>query len=352
MKKDILFVTNTFNSGGIGKYLQKIIPTLHNSNIFILSRDNISENDKKKYNISKCFNVKIPKYLSFWPLKEIIFFLYGLDFFKDKKFDVVFCNYPLFIPKKMRKDSVIIQVFHSLHKQYFNSSTPKRMIFLFLKICHFFLSLLDNWRIKNASKIVCISNDCFNLINKKEKFLYPNYPEKKILYELSKKKNNQINVLFVGRDDPFKGKDLFEKLISTINKEGYKNIKFKIVGSNKLKKKYPNVSLEGFLTFEETMNAFSNSDIFISTSYIENMPNVIWEALEKNVIPLVSDVGDCKKMVYSKEFFFKSNNFDDLYKKFKFIIKNLSKNRIKLKSIISKINKKTSTKDLSNLYNE
>jgi len=356
--KRVLIVSNNLYSGGIGKFLTLLLnKTKFKSEVTFVSRDKVLEGDMKQLGITNSRNIIIPKVINFWPFKEVLFFLRGLTFFKkEKKYDLIIVNYPLFIPAKIRNDARMVSIFHSLHKQYFNSSTPKRLIFFVLKSLHFLLIPIDWWRVKNSDKVICISEECFNLINKKEKIWYPNYPEKKLFFQgfRNKKRDNEINVLFVGREDPFKGLDLFEKLIKNINKEdGYRNLTFTIIGSKKLRERYNNVKLKGSLSFKETIKEFSNADVFVSTSYIENMPNVIWEAIENGAIPLVSDVGDCKKMVGSiNDFVFKSNDLEDLQRKFKELISQLPQKRRKLKELKKVIERTYFNKDLFEVINE
>ena len=103
--KNILIITNEFNYGGIGRYTQKLLPKLNKTyEVCVLSRDKIDKKFIKQYDIKKDFQIEIPRIINIWPLKEFLFFLYGIIFFHSKKFDFIISNYPVFIPKSTIKE--------------------------------------------------------------------------------------------------------------------------------------------------------------------------------------------------------------------------------------------------------
>lgn len=328
-KKSILIVVNTLESGGIGKYVQKILPSLSLIyDISILSRDVINEKTIKKFKISKVHNLKVPKFLDIWPFKEIIFFLYGFLFFsKYFKEDIILLNYPFFIPQKFRNKCKIISIVHATHSQYVKAKTPKKLIFFILKFLHLLLTPLDYYRFRVSEKIIFVSMSGFSSIKLTNKQYIPNPLDKKVFWK-NKKVKEELNVVFIARNDPYKGVDFLEKVLKYLfidNYSTYKHIKFYIIGLDKLNKSYRNTSVLGRLTFNETERILNSMHIFFSPSYLENTPNVVLEAISHSIIPLVSNVGDCRKIL-GKDLVFNSNDFENFIEKFNDLILNYKKN--------------------------
>ncbi len=342
MKENIIIIINEFYSGGIGKYIQKLLPALTlKYKVAIISRDHISKTDMQLYKISKNFVIKLPKYINFWPIKEIYFSLKTYSTLKNKKGDLILCNYSALIPPDKR-NVMVIQVFHSLHSQYYKSKTPLSPNFIILKIFHLFMSILDTYRIKTASKLIAVSEKGFDEINSTNKLYIPNPIDKKIVWK-RKAFSKGINIVFVARNDPFKGLDFLEKILDYLfikNLEKYNKLKFYIIGCNNLKKNYPKTYFLGKLSFKETLDIFKKSHIFISTSYLENSPNTLFESLSTDCVPLVSDVGDCAKILQKENrFLYQAGNLKEFIFKFNSIIDNLQLSQDRIKKIIPKINK-------------
>ncbi len=339
--KNILIITNEFNYGGIGRYTQKLLPKLNKTyEVCVLSRDKIDKKFIKQYDIKKDFQIEIPRIINIWPLKEFLFFLYGIIFFHSKKFDFIISNYPVFIPKSTIKDSKIIQVIHSLHKQFVFTKTPIKLSFLLLKLFHFMLIPLDQYRIKTSDEIVCISKSIFFMIKSNKKIYIPNVLEKRIKFKINKFSRKKIKIIIIARDDPFKGTDLLKKFLDYLYLDNfleYSNIYFIVVGIKKLRE-YPNTLFLGKTSFEKVKEILKDTNIFISTSYLENTPNTIFEAMENGNIPLVSDVGDCKLILNDQDLIFRSNNLADLIKKFDKLVNSFKDKEKDIHESINKIN--------------
>jgi glycosyltransferase involved in cell wall biosynthesis len=348
--KTLLFIIGDFKYGGIGRYSQKVIPAISRKfRVSTLTRDIISNKEIKKYKIKKCFFIKIPKIFNFWPLKELYFFIQGLNFFKNKSFDIIILNYPFYIPKINNSNTKIINIFHSLHKQFVTADCPNSFKFFFIKLLHLSMIPLDFFRLKRANKNIFISKTLVSLTDIKNKIFIPNPLEKSIKIR-NKTYKKQIKILFIARNDPFKGIDFLERILSEIyikNYKKYNKIKFSIVGIKKLNKTYPNTQIYGKLSFFETNKLLKKTDILLSTSFSENTPNILFEALENNVIPLFSDVGDCKYIIKNSSIIFKSNNLEDFMNKFDRLLININNKNIP-KINIKKINENYSLKKTNN----
>jgi len=342
----LLIITNEFKKAGVGRYIQKLIPQLKkNFQITIVSRDKLTKSEKSKYGISNSIQIRIPKYIDIWPIKELLFFLKGITFFKKNKFDVIFCNYSFFIPNKIKKNTRVIHVFHSLHKQFLFANTPKKFKFLIIKLIHLFLIPLDNLRINNARKIVFISKSGYNSISKNKNKIYIPNPLEKPIKENIKNIKNIKNIIFVARNDPFKGVDFLKKILKDSNLFS-KNTRVNIVGYQ-LKRQSKNINSLGQKTFEETSRIFAESDLFLSFSYLENTPNVLFEALENGNIPLVTDVGDCRRILKEDCFLFRPGDYNEFKIKLDKISKNPEDMGRKLEIRKKEINKEYSLKKSS-----
>jgi glycosyltransferase involved in cell wall biosynthesis len=343
MKKKLLMVTNTFNSGGIGKYIQKILPNLTKSyEVSIVSRDEIDQKDLKRYNISESYCLKSNKLLNFWPVKEISFYLKGKSFLKNKEFDLIIENYPFFVSKSQRRKSKVVSVFHASHKQYAFARTTMRPILWMLKLAHFFMIPLDYLRIKQADKVIFVSQAGKKMFKTEKSVFIPNPIEKDITWK-KKTFGKSVNIIFVARNDPFKGTDFLKKILNLAlieNPKKYENLEFYLAGLDNLKIKHERLHQLGKLSFKETEKIFMKADIFLNLSYLENAPNVLFEALEFNVLPLVSDVGDCSTILGGEnELIFESANLNDFLQKFDNLIENGSVISSKLERQIKVINK-------------
>lgn len=356
MKKKMLIVVNTFESGGIGKYVQKILPSLNREyDVEVLSRDEIRKENVKSLKIKKANRYKLPKFFDIWPLKEFFFFLYGFFFLrKNNRFDKILLNYPFFVPSNCKKTCEVVSVVHAMHKQYLSAKTPRRFIFFALKFFHWLLMPLDNYRMKISDKVVFVSLSGFDSVSGINKIYLPNPLDRKIFWK-NKKVHKKINVAFIARDDPYKGKDFLERALAYFfieNYSRYRSLEFYIIGMDKLNRQYPNTHLLGNLSFGETEKALKEIHLFFSPSYLENTPNVVFEALFSSVVPLVSDVGDCKQIL-GDEFTFVSCDFDDFLKKFGLIIRNYSRvsSKIPVKDINLRYDYKSVNKKLMGVLN-
>jgi hypothetical protein len=341
MKQRLLVITNEFNRGGIGKYLRKVLPLLADQyELSVVSRDPISAEDQSSHRITQCFTVQLPKFLDFWPFKEVIFFAIGLRFFADKKFEKIFCNYAFYIPRSAREDSRVIQVFHSLHEQYVHAHTPKSPFFAILKLIHLLLIAIDKYRVKIAHRIIFVSQSGFNAVDAQNKHYIPNPVDHEL--ELRHAKQSDLTkILIVCRNDPFKGVDFLRRVLDFLivqHYEKYRDLEFSIVGLDEPRELYPNASFIGLLDFDESPSVFEKSDIFLSFSYLENMPNTLFEALNAGCIPLVTAVGDCERILGNERLLFQPNNFDDFICKFEFLLSN--GNTIDLEGRLLEINRR------------
>ncbi len=327
MKKiNLIIVLNTWYTGGIGTYVRNIYPYLSQKyNITIISRDKIFN--------ANSIQIKVPIYLNFWPFKEIFFFFKTYFVLKNisENNTIIFTNYSSFIPKKF--DSVI-SIFHATHKQYV---LVKKMSFqiLILKLIHLLLVPLDYYRIKRSDAIVCISNNLYSTIKHNNKYYFPNgrtSSKQKNANSISKE-TNKVNILFVSRNDPFKGID---ELLKIINYYKYNSkIKFTILGFHK-KYHFHNAIFLGEITNKKKVKQyFSNTDILLSTSYLENSPNILFESMENGVVPLFRNTGDAKIILNDTNYIFET--YSECIKKLDNIILNLPQFKFKIYNKVKKL---------------
>jgi hypothetical protein len=346
MKPRLLVVTNEFNRGGIGMYLRKVLPLLADQyELSVVSRDPISVEDQSTYRVTKCFTVKLPKILDFWPVKEVIFFSSGVGFFRHKKFEMILCNYAFYIPRSALKEARVIQVFHSLHEQYVHARTPKSLFFMILKSIHLLLILIDKYRVKISHRIIFVSKSGFDAVDAQNKYYIPN-PVGNELEPRHARRGDLTKVLIVCRQDPFKGVDFLRQVLDFLivqHFEKYRDLEFSIVGLEEPREPYRNAKFLGLLDFNESRSVFEKSDIFLSFSYLENMPNTLFEALNAGCIPLVSAVGDCERILGNDRLLFEPNNLDDFIGKFDFLLSHRS--TIDLESCLTEINREYALAD-------
>lgn len=98
---------------------------------------------------------------------------------------------------------------------------------------------------------------------------------------LEKSSFRKLKILWVGRDDPVKNIDLLYEIANDLKEDD-----FFIVGLER-KEKVGNIIYCGRVPHSKISEYYKNSDLLISTSKIEGLPNVILEAL-KYKLPVVS----------------------------------------------------------------
>ena len=118
--------------------------------------------------------------------------------------------------------------------------------------------------------------------------------------------NDEIIIGLIARYHPVKGHDVFIKAAGLVSQK-LNNVKFLLNGSGVNEK---NIELMKLINNNNIKNVchFSNQnldiieflsvcDILVSSSYYESFPMIICEAMSSSIPCVVTDVGDCAKIV-------------------------------------------------------
>lgn len=140
-----------------------------------------------------------------------------------------------------------------------------------------------------SEKIITIPN-AVNLPAKIQR----NYPDKE----------EKIKLFFLARFAYNKGIGILLSAIDQLNKLGYEDkIEFYLAGKGplyeevKLKNDKRNVHLLGFISDDELVDYYKNSDAFIFPTLFEGMPTVVLEAMSYKLPIIVSDTGATAELV-------------------------------------------------------
>ncbi len=226
---------------------------------------------------------------------------------------------------KVKKDKIFYLV---------RSLNQKRRISLFKpeKIIGFFSNKVREYQfvkiIKSTNKIITnspkISRDLSKLIQRKVDFAYSSIISNNDFEGFNSKKRNEIlNFIFVGRVSEMKGVfDLLNALLM-YKRESKQNFKLTLVGTcenttkskindfilkNKLKN---NIILNGRVdSREELYRLYRSSDLFILPSKTEGMPRVLWEAAINSCPIIATNVGGISSVFENKKDIFLVNPND------------------------------------------
>lgn len=162
-----------------------------------------------------------------------------------------------------------------------------------------------------TDKVICVSHFDKNIginsgvINKKSSIVIHNGV---IVPEISEKKDDKLNIIFVGRLAPPKRQDIFLKSISLLSLDIKNKINVEILGDGFRKKDIENlcenlglqsnVSIESIQT-EFMGQKYSRADILVLISDYEAFPMVIIEAMSYGVPVVASSVGGIPEVVDS-----------------------------------------------------
>jgi glycosyltransferase involved in cell wall biosynthesis len=155
-----------------------------------------------------------------------------------------------------------------------------------------------------------------------------------------------ISVLIVGRNDPYKGGELVKEFIrhTEMFPEKYSHVMFTVVGLTRFRSS--RVIFKDELRYEDVVKEYTLASIFINPSYLENSPNVLFEAVAFGCIPLSSDSGDAKQIILNDALLFESGNVADLISKFDTLIENYSAFARKMPLLVRKLNQFSAPKAL------
>ena len=132
-------------------------------------------------------------------------------------------------------------------------------------------------------------------------------------------KNQKIVIGMLARKNFIKDHDT---LINAFQKTKQKKQKFIFIftgaglqNDNKLKEKISKINCKNIIISKtlDKENFFKKIDIHVLSSYGESFPNVVIEAIQRNVHSIASQVGDIKQIL-PKDFIFKIGDEDELKK--------------------------------------
>lgn len=174
--------------------------------------------------------------------------------------------------------------------------------------------------------------------------------------EFNKKvfKNNKIKFVFIGGYEYRKGADYFLKISNELLKN--ENIEIIHIGENSPKDEF---SKKLFFEYKDTLEnpnyheygirrnvseLIESFDIFIMTSRIEGMPRSLLEAMERGLIPIVSNIDELKDIIIDEKngFIVDFNDIQNTTLKILNLVKNIED-----KILISK----NARADVENKYN-
>lgn len=241
---------------------------------------------------------------------------------------------------------------HGLHTQFL-----KIHKFNFINIIHhvfqyLFIILFEKRMMRVSNEIYFVSKETLSFANRfysqyKDKFKYwPNYFKNKTTCSDKISKKN-IDILYVGRLDPYKGILDLINVFNNISQD--KNINFTIIGDGPLYNKIlslknKNIKIIGYVTNDELQSYYQRAKLFVLPSYSENFPATVIEAIQNNCLVLASNVGD-QKYILEKEQLITPGNVTLLKKKIEFLINCNSKQ--KRYFLINNIKKLNTMKNIS-----
>lgn len=150
----------------------------------------------------------------------------------------------------------------------------------------------------------------------------PNGVKTNYIIELKKFHPEKLNLLFVARFAHNKGIHILMNAIKDLNAEGWQEkLEFNLGGRGPLLEYYkthfnfPNTNFLGFISDEQLIDLYLNSDIFVLPTLFEGMPTVVLEAMSYRLPIIVSDVGATAELVNSSNgYLINKNNIFELKK--------------------------------------
>ena len=135
-------------------------------------------------------------------------------------------------------------------------------------------------------------------------------------YKSKKRKNDNINIVYVGRVIQQKG---LKRLCDAYNQlmKKYNNIKLTIVGDGEylkyLQENYQNINFTGRLDFKDIIDIYDNTDIFVyAPVWPEGLPTSILEAGLMNCAVIASPQGGIKEVIKNNDTGLIINNEEEL----------------------------------------
>ncbi len=248
----------------------------------------------------------------------------------------------------------------TMHNIYFKKSSVDSLLFFIYK-CLFFIKKVHVISISKS-----VENHVLNKLKQPKKrsyLLYNAIPSQETFFKEDKKKDNVVNILFVGRLVKQKSVSTLLKSIGHLKKE---NIRLTIVGdgvlSGELKELTKQLNIENKVVFvgakKNIEGYFNTADIFVLPSIWEGFGIVILEAFRSKLAVVASNIEGPSELIEHQinGVLFPPENDIELSKKLKELIDNPEiRNKLAKQGYISfteKYHINTYVKQLEKIYVE
>ena len=346
--KKILFVESTLFNCGPNNQLDYITDNLKEYSYKILI---LSDGDQlKEKNLTY---LKIPLGIKgIFCLKNIKKFIenYNYDLIHiNSSFRVLFFLNILVKDKSkilfvLRNDP--LKVWSDKYNSLFSSILSQVYISMLKKINIVFCSktLSEKYKIIFNQKKNCVIQNSINIIK--------NIPEKKI-------NSNKIKFLVLSR--LLKTKNIPFLIKTFKNDSFFSNHQLYIVGDGnqknniiKMSKSAKNIFIKGYI--HDVKKVFDETDVLLSSSTTEGLPNSVLEALSNNIPCILSDINQHSEIYEGQEILknliFKNNQSLDLIKCIKFLLNNEDRIREDIENVINNFSTEKMVKNYEKFYSK
>lgn len=246
----------------------------------------------------------------FWGVNPITFIMHGL---MKMNADVVHAHSYIFLTsnqvalnKKLTGLPFLLHLHGGIDFSIPTNNLSTSLKFHFKKI---YDHTLGRWTIQLADTVASVSKidlelaeKLWNLNSNKLQWI----PNAIKIDDFTRNYNNSLNVIFIGRLEPWKGIEVFLEVAKLIKKKR-DDVNFSIVGDGSLRNYVEttahslNGKIFGLVPHERIPNILSEASILVLPSYTEGLPTVCLEALAAEVPIVASNVGGISEVVLDGE---------------------------------------------------
>lgn len=346
--KKILFVESTLFKSGPNNQLGYIIDNLKEYSYKILT---FSNGDQLKG--KNLFYLKIPQ-----GIRGIFYLKYIKNFIESCDHDLIHINSSfrvlLFLNFLIKDKSKVLFVLRNDPSKvwgdkypFFLSSILSKIYMIILKKINIVFcskSLFEKYKTNFSQKKNCIIQNSVNIIkNTSERKINTSKIKFLILSRLLKTKNIPFLI------KTFKNDNFFSRHQLYIAGDG--NQKNKII---KMCQGARNIFVKGHV--HDVRKIFDETDILLSSSTTEGLPNSVLEALSNNIPCILSDIDQHNEIYESvdslKNLIFKNNESIELIKCVKYLIDNENEVRANMKKVIKNFSVEKMVTSYEDFYNK